>query len=148
MATKAELCQELYGKMAEASDNGEVVRKDFIARAVAECGCTPAGASTYYSNCKTKHNGGSVKSYYQPADKVKADQSVDDSWADKQLYSIVVVDDGKVAQAHAYTTESTCLATFNKMNPRAMARCLAVMGNPKEGTDVTTLQQLVNPVNS
>lgn len=140
MATKAELCQKLYGEMAAASEKGEVARKDFINRAVAECGCTPAGASTYYSNCKTKHNGGTVKSYYQKADTVKVNNAVDDSQANNPTYSIVVVDDGKTAGTSSYATPDRAIEKYNSMKPASQAMCVVVEGSPNDGTPISSLK--------
>lgn len=141
--SKAELCKELYAAMAgDSSDGKTVVRKEFIERAVKECGCTPAGASTYYSNCKTVFNGGSVKSYYQPADKIKTDNRVDDSKVDAPLWSIVVVDDGKVAECHSFMSEQACLAKYNSLKPKALAVCLPVVGSPKAGVEVSSLTRI------
>ena len=56
--TKAELAQKIYEEV-----NG--VRADFMKRAMEELGMSKPGASTYHQNCKTKANGGKVKSYYK-----------------------------------------------------------------------------------
>lgn len=142
MATKRELCLALYAKMAEASEDGSVNRKAFIERAVSECGCTSAGASTYYSNCKTEHGGGKVKSYYQKADTVKENNSVDDSKENAPLWSVVMVKDDVVFSSHAFMSSKGAAEKWNSLKPTTQARCIVVEGNPKEGVAVNGLVKL------
>lgn len=144
--TKKEQAQKLYNDMLAASgDKREVVRKDFIARCVSNLGMTPAGASTYYSNCKTVAAGGEVKSYYTPSSEKKVDQHSDESKVDAPLWSVVVVNgEEKVDATHSFMSAAAATERWNKLKPAAQARCLVVEGSPKEGTPVSSLVKVVS----
>lgn len=55
MSTKAEKCKVIFAELVTLhGDNFKAIRKEFIERAMAEAGCTNAGAATYYANCKNR----------------------------------------------------------------------------------------------
>lgn len=142
MASKKEQALALYKTMSEASADGSVVRKTFIDRCVAELGMTPAGASTYYSNSKTAASGGAVKSYYVPSADKAVTQAVDDSKANAPLWSVVVVDGDVVSSTHAFMNPAAAANRWNSLKPATQARCLVVVGDPKEGEAVSNLTLL------
>ena len=94
--TKAELAQKIYEEV-----NG--VRADFMKRAMEELGMSKPGASTYHQNCKTKANGGKVKSYYKSkkAQTTESTEQIDDSQADVELIDI----DLKDGSIRSFTTQ-------------------------------------------
>lgn len=139
MASKKEQALALYKEMAAASSDGSVVRKAFIDRAVKELGMTAAGASTYYSNSKTTASGGTVPTYYVPADTKKVTQAVDDSKANAPLWSLVVVANDAVDSAHSFMSERGAVDRWNALKPTAQARCIVVVGAPEEGAPVSGL---------
>lgn len=142
MASKKEQALALYKTMSEESADGTVVRKTFIDRCVAELGMTPAGASTYYSNSKTAASGGTVKSYYTSTVEKAVTQAVDDTKEDAPVWSLVVVDDGKVDTVHAFMNPTAASNRWNSLKPATQARCVVVVGAPKEGTPVSGLTLL------
>ena len=88
--TKAELAQKIFEEVGG-------VRADFMKRAMEELGMSKPGASTYHQNCKTKANGGKVKSYYK-SKKTQVEEisneNVDDSLADAELFVVNLKDGG------------------------------------------------------
>ncbi|MNE20596.1 hypothetical protein D3C80_1137250 [compost metagenome] len=139
MATKAELCVEIFKQLvAQHGDNFKVIRAEFIVRAVAEAGCTTAGAATYYANCKNR--GGAtgetrerhqvdpnyVSPYANKPDNNKPD--------DRPLYSAVQRDkSNKVAHVAAYFNPTDALVRSGKV------RGYAVLGAPEIGEELDTL---------
>lgn len=142
MASKKEQALALYKTMSDAAADGAVVRKTFIERCVAELGMTPAGASTYYSNSKTAATGGTVKSYYTSTVEKAVTQAVDDTKQDAPVWSVVVIDDEKVDAVHAFMNPVAATTRWNSLKPATQARCVVVVGAPKEGTPVTNLTLL------
>ena len=84
--TKAELAMAIYNEV-----NG--VRADFMKRAMEELGMSKPGASTYHQNCKTKANGGKVKSYYK-SKKAQVEQAPVDDQAEVELFVVNLKDGG------------------------------------------------------
>ena len=142
MASKKEQALALYKEMAAASSDGSVVRKTFIERSVKELGMTAAGASTYYSNSKTAASGGTVPTYYVPADTKKVTQAVDDSKEKAPLWSLVVVADDAVDSSHSFMSEKGAVDRWNNLKPTSQARCIVVVGAPAEGTPVSGLVKI------
>lgn len=155
--SKKQQAEAIY---AEMTANGTLSRKAFIERMVKEVGMTPAGASTYYVNCKNVAEGKGIKSYYKPKSE-RATSSTggtdkpDDSKQDAPLWSLVVADglvvtdglvtDGKVSAVHAFMSEEAAVNRFKRLTEKGRARCVVVSGLPKEGDSVTSLSILMNP---
>ena len=148
MSTKKEKAQAVYNAMATA---GTLTRKAFIDAMVKDHGMTPAGASTYYVNCKNTANGVEVKSYYKPASEKAVSQAVDDSKENAPMWSIVVADGlqvndksvkGKVESVHAFMSEDAAITRYKRLNESARARCVVVEGAPKEGVSLAELNVL------
>lgn len=141
MATKAELCLEIYKQLQTefGEDNFKAIRPKFIERAVADAGCTPAGAATYYANCKSR--GGATGEVRTPG--VQRDPNYVSPYANKRdndkpdsrsLYSAVQRDkQGLVARVAGYYNPVDALARAK------LVRGYAVMGFPDVGEDITTL---------
>lgn len=139
MATKAEACLAIFNELvAVHQDNFKAIRPEFIQRAVAEAGCTPAGAATYYANCKNR--GGATgetrerrevdPNYVSPyANKPDCDEP--DS---RPLYSSVQRNrENQAAYVAAYMNPVDALAHAAKV------RGYAVLGAPEIGEPIDTL---------
>lgn len=139
MATKAELCIEIYKQLVEKhGDNFKAIRPEFIDRAVAEAGCTNAGAATYYANCKNR--GGATgetrvrhevdPNYVSPY----ANKPENNKHDDRPLYSAVQRDKfNKVAHVAAFMNPTDALVRSTKV------RGYAVLGFPEIGEEINTL---------
>lgn len=137
--TKAEQCIAIYAELvAEHGDNHKAIRPEFIRRAVAEAKCTPAGAGTYYANCKNR--GGATGETRAPVERdpnyVPTPRGVETNEPDaRQLYSAVQKDKhGKVAHVAAYMNPTDAIDRAKKV------RGIAVVGAPEIGDDVSTLE--------
>lgn len=144
MASKKELAIALY---AEMEAKGTLTRKAFIETAqAAPLNMTAAGASTYYSTCKSIAEGKAPKTYYKPASArvggstaTTKSKAVDDSKQDADLYTIVIVENNKVEQAHSFMSSEGAIERYNKLVPKNKARAKVVAGAPDHGADVSTL---------
>ncbi len=153
--SKKQLATELYQRL---KTEGTLTRKKFIEEAQKPpLTMTPAGASTYYVNCKNDDEGKGTKSYYKPASERRVDNSVDDSKADAELYSVVIVDglqktggayEGLVDQAYSFMSEDKAMARFSRLSTDARKNVVVAksVGAPKEGQEVSSLQVLASGV--
>lgn len=140
MATKAELCIKIFGELVEAhGDNFKVIRGEFISRAVAEAGCTPAGAATYYANCKNR--GGATGETRVRAENAEGYVPTQASGHecnhhdDRQMYSTVQKNkQGLVAHVAGTFHHEEAIKQALKV------KGMAVMGFPELGVRVDTLQ--------
>ncbi|MNI38618.1 hypothetical protein D3C73_927690 [compost metagenome] len=138
--TKAEQCIKIFGELVtEHGDNFKVIRGQFIARAVAEAGCTPAGAATYYANCKNR--GGATGDTRVRAENVEGYVPTQASGHecnhhdDRQMYSAI--------QKNKQGLVAHVTGTFHHEDAIKQAikvRGLAVMGFPQLGEPVDSLQ--------
>lgn len=144
--TKAEMAARVYAELTEA---GTLTRKLFIDTMVSQHGMTPAGASTYYVNCKNKAAGKPVKSYYKsksqrtPAE-VMTSQLDDAAGANAQLFSIVVMseDNEKVEIVHSFMSEEAAADRFRNLKPLTQSRCVVVKGAPQTGDAIADLERI------
>lgn len=140
MSTKAELCKVIFAELVEAhGDNFKVIRGEFISRAVAEAGCTPAGAATYYANCKNR--GGATGDTRVRAENVEGYVPTQASGHecnhhdDRQMYSAVQKNKtGNVAHVTGFFHHEDAVKQAIKV------RGMAVMGFPEIGDLADTLQ--------
>lgn len=139
MATKAELCIVIFNELvAVHGDNFKAIRGPFIERAMAEAGCTAAGAATYYANCK--HRGGATG---ETRKRPQADPNYVSPYAnkpennkpdDRPLYSAVQRDKHNVvARVAAYMNPADALTHAGRV------RGYAVLGAPEIGEELNTL---------
>lgn len=144
MATKAELCIAIFAELvAEHGDNFKVIRKQFIDRAVAEAGCTPAGAATYYANCKNR--GGATGETRVRAENAEGYVPTQASGHecnhhdDRQMYSAVQKNKtGNVAHVTGFFHHEDAIKQAIKV------RGMAVMGFPQIGELAETLQLITD----
>lgn len=153
--SKKQLATELYQRL---KTEGTLTRKKFIEEAQkAPLSMTPAGASTYYVNCKNEDEGKAPKTYYKPASERRVDNSVDDSKENAELFSVVIVDglaknggtyEGVVDQAYSFMTEDKAMDRFKRLPQQAKARVVVARssGAPKEGQEISTLQVLASGI--
>lgn len=139
MSTKAELCINIFKELVEAhGDNFKVIRSEFIRRAVSEAGCTPAGAATYYANCKNR-NGATGNTYVPAASRdpnyVPTPRGVETNDYDtRQLYSAIQKNkQGLVAHVAGFYNPEDALKQAFKV------RGMAVVGFPEIGDNVAEL---------
>ena len=138
--TKAEQCIKIFGELtAEFGDNFKSIRGKFIERAVAEAGCTPAGAATYYANCKNR--GGATGETRVRAENAEGYVPTQASGHecnhhdDRQIYSAVQKNkQGNVAHVTGYLNHADAVKQAIKV------RGMAVMGFPELGELADTLQ--------
>lgn len=138
--TKAEQCIKIFGELVtEHGDNFKVIRGQFIARAVAEAGCTPAGAATYYANCKNR--GGATGDTRVRAENVEGYVPTQASGHecnhhdDRQMYSAIQKNKtGNVAHVTGFFHHEDAIKQAIKV------RGVAVMGFPQLGELAETLQ--------
>lgn len=145
MASKKELAIELYKEMSE---DGSLTRAEFIARAQREpLNMTPAGAATYYANCKNIVSGKTTDSKPKGTSAPKTtgytSQKVDDSKANHQLFSLAVVDgldkskpSGKISQVHSFFTLPAVQQKWKDLNAGNKARTVIVAGDPNIGDEI------------
>ena len=144
--TKAQLAAQVYAELTEA---GTLTRKLFIETMVSQHGMTPAGASTYYVNCKTKAAGKPLKSYYKsksqrtPAE-VMTSQLDDAAGANAELFSIIVMtaDNQKVDIVHSFMSEQSAAERFRTLKPTTQQRCIVVKGAPESGALISDLERI------
>ena len=146
MASKKELAVQLYAALVAEGVADKDMRKTFIARAqLAPISMTPAGASTYYVNCKNEAAGVAPKAYYKPASERKVTTAVDDSKENAPVWSVVVVEGlkkagstfaGTVDSVHGFMSQEAAVSRFNKLNPGNKSRCVVVEGAPADGSDL------------
>lgn len=144
MSTKAEICKVIYAELVEAhGDNFKVIRSEFIRRAVAEAGCTPAGSATYYANCKNR-NGATGNTYVPAASRdpnyvpTQASGHECNHHDDRQMYSAIQKNKtGNVAHVTGFFHHEDAIKQAIKV------RGMAVMGFPQIGELADTLQ-LIN----
>lgn len=142
MSTKAEVCKVIFAELVEAhGDNFKVIRGEFISRAVSEAGCTPAGAATYYANCKNR-NGATGNTYVPAASRdpnyVPTPRGVEtNDYDNRQLYSAIQKNkQGLVAHvAGFYNPEDAMKQAFK-------VRGVAVMGFPEIGAVAADLKMI------
>ncbi len=154
MASKKELATELFKKLVAEGVAEKDMRKTFITCACqAPLNMTPAGASTYYVNCKNEANGVAPKSYYKPASEVRVSQATDDSKEDAPLWSVAVVDDlkkgkgefaGVINTCHSFMSSEAAVKRFQRLNPALRDRCVVVEGAPAEGVDLATCKVIAH----
>lgn len=136
MATKAEMCLEIYKELQAAhGDNHKAIRGEFIRRAVAEASCTPAGAATYYANCKNR-GGATGETRVRVAGGNSSPIGVDhgDKPDMRMLYSAVQRDkNGLVAHVAAFYNPT------DAANRAVKVRGYAVLGAPDIGEEISTL---------
>ena len=140
MSTKAEKCIAIFTELTTAhGEDFKVIRKQFIERAVAEAGCTPAGAATYYANCKNR--GGATGETRVRAENAEGYVPTQASGHecnhhdDRQMYSTV--------QKNKQGLVAHVAGTFHHEDAIKQAikvKGVAVMGFPEIGTPVDTLQ--------
>lgn len=133
MATKAELCIEIYKQLVEQhGDAHKVVRAEFIKRAVSEASCTPAGAATYYANCKNRGGAtGETRVRVEGTSATPYGFDAGDKPDDRQLYSAVQPNkQGEVAAVAAYYNPTDAIARAKKV------RGVAVIGCPQIGESI------------
>lgn len=139
MASKAEICIAIYAELVATAASTKDIRRQFIARAIAEAACTPAGAATYYANCKNR-GGATGDTRVRPQATVgeyadKADYEGDDP---RPLYSAVQPDrQGIVAAVSAWMSPEDAIGAA------ARVRGVAVLGAPEIGEPLDTLTQYV-----
>lgn len=140
MSTKAELCKVIFAELVVAhGDNFKVIRGEFIRRAVAEAGCTDAGAATYYANCKNR--GGATGDTRVRAENVEGYVPTQASGHecnhhdDRQMYSAIQKNKtGNVAHVTGFFHHEDAVKQAIKV------RGMAVMGFPEIGELADTLQ--------
>ena len=139
MATKAELCLVIYKELVEKhGENFKAIRAEFIERAVAEAGCTNAGAATYYANCKNRGGATGETRYRNEVDPTRvspyANKPDIDEPDSRPLYSAVQRNrQNEAAHVTVYMNPTDALAHAVKV------RGYAVLGAPEIGEDITTL---------
>lgn len=141
MSTKAEVCKVIYAQLVEAhGEDFKVIRKQFIDRAVSEAGCTPAGAATYYANCKNR-NGATGNTYVPAASRdpncvpTQASGHECNHHDDRQIYSAVQKNkSGNVAHVTGFLHHEDAIKQAIKV------RGMAVVGFPEIGDLAETLQ--------
>lgn len=140
MATKAELCIAIFKELCEAhGEDFKVIRKLFIERAIAEAGCTNAGAATYYANCKNR-NGATGDTRVRAENQegyvpTQASGHECNHHDDRQMYSAVQKNkSGNVAHVTGFFHHEDAIKQAMKV------RGLAVMGFPEIGELADTLQ--------
>lgn len=145
-ATKAQLAAEVYAALTEA---GTLTRKLFIETMVSQHGMTPAGASTYYVNCKNKAEGKAVKSYYKSKSQrtvaeVMTTQLEGQAQTEQDLFSIVVMTDDrtKVDIVHSFMTEAAAVDRFRQLKPASQDACVIVKGAPTSGALIADLDKV------
>lgn len=140
MSTKAEKCKVIFAELVTAhGDNFKVIRGEFIRRAVAEAGCTDAGAATYYANCKNR--GGATGDTRVRAENVEGYVPTQASGHecnhhdDRQMYSAIQKNKtGNVAHVTGFFHHEDAIKQAIKV------RGVAVMGFPELGELAETLQ--------
>ncbi|MNB85823.1 hypothetical protein D3C75_327440 [compost metagenome] len=139
MATKAELCIGIYKELLEQhGDAQKTIRAEFIKRAVAEAGCTPAGAATYYANCKNRGGATGETRVREERDpnhvSPYANKPDIDEPDSRPLYSAVQRNrQNQAAHVAVYMNPTDAFAHAQKV------RGYAVLGAPEIGEDITTL---------
>lgn len=139
MATKAEICIDIYKQLVEKHGEAhKAIRAEFIERAQAEAGCTPAGAATYYANCKNR--GGATG---ETRERRQVDPNYVSPYANKRdsdepdsrpLYSAVQRNrQNETAHVAVYMNPTDALAHAVKV------RGYAVLGAPEIGEPIDTL---------
>ena len=139
MATKAELCIAIFKELvAEHGDNFKAIRGLFIDRAVAEAGCTVAGAATYYANCKNRGGATGETRQRQQVDpnyvSPYANKRDTDEPDNRPLYSAVQRNrDNETAHVAVYMNPTDALNHATKVHG------YAVLGAPEIGEPIDTL---------
>lgn len=144
--TKAEVTLAIFKEVvAEHTTDGVIdykaVRKICIDRFVKEAGMTPAGAATYYANCKNRD--GATGSYVPTQHRKASDPNYNPNYVEtdepctRPLYSAVQLDkNGKVAACAVWHHTPEAVAKAKRV------RGIAVVGAPEIGDDVSTLVEL------
>lgn len=139
MSNKRAKSEALYAELV-AEDYvlpaGKSLRGMFIDRATTEFGMTSKGAATYYVNAKKRHEGGVVPNYYKaktpPAPPVGSSSiAIDSRW------SVVKIEDGKVAACYSSPTEEKARKEFDALRPANKAVCMVVPGVMSVGEQVS-----------
>lgn len=145
MATKAEKCFEIFKTLVAnaGGDASTVSRQTVIDAFVAQAGMTPAGASTYASDCRKKFLGGDAaprqpkKSTGKSVAKVHS--KYEDQDDDRNLFSVCYprdVDGKKVVdRTSSYYSSGAALANCK-------GDAVVVAGMPELESDFTKLKPL------
>lgn len=143
--SKAVACKAIYDEVVEKyTVDGQIdfkkVRSECVQRFVDEAGCTPAGANTYYANCKNRN--GATGSYISKGNGHAGHTSSNPNYResndpdDRQLYSSVQINKaGLVAAVDAYYNPTDAIARSKRV------RGITVLGAPELGESVDSLQR-------
>lgn len=142
MTNKRTQAEALYAELrveGYVPPEGKSIRGVFIDRATKEFGMTEKGAATYYVNAKKRYEGGEVPNYYKaknakpPA--VGGDQTLDNRW------SVVKIENGKVAVCCPFPTEEKARSEFKVLKPSNQAMCMVIPGVMSVGEQATHVSE-------
>lgn len=149
--SKAEACKAIYDEAVakftvDGTTDYKQVRAECVRRFVDEAGCTPAGANTYYANCKNRN--GATGAYISKGNghagrtsEGNPNYRESNDPDDRQLYSAVQPDkNGNVAAVAAFYNSVDAIKRANKV------RGIVVMGAPEIGESVATLTKFEDNV--